>query len=143
MFRTPIVFEPSAMIKNPTDYLQILNIFSTPGSVRAHSVYLSALMAAEMDNERGERIALLISEQGWEISHLARLIRVDRKAIYDWLKGGGISSEALERLAVALETTRRFIQTGDGPAHHPRGAAPAVLLRQLADDLEAPASQDE
>ncbi len=100
-------------------------------------------MAAESDKERGRRIERLISEQGWDIAHLARLIRVDRKVIYGWRQGKGISSEALERLAVALETTRRFIETGEGPAHYPRGAAPAVLLKQLADALEALASQDE
>lgn len=116
-------------------------ISTAPKTPRVPSTF-PALMAAGIDKERGKRVELLMSEQGWDVAHLARLIRVDRKAVYDWKNGKGIGSESLERLAVALETTRRFIETGEGAAHYPRSSAPAVLLKQLADALEEHAGPD-
>lgn len=93
------------------------------------------------DKARGQRLEELIAKQGWQTSHLARVIGIDRKRLYGWKAGEPISSDALERLAVALETTRLFIESGEGPEHYPRGEAPTILLKQLADavaELEAP-----
>lgn len=88
--------------------------------------------------ERGERIDALMTRQGWQPSHLARVIGVHRNRISDWRAGRPISSDAMERLAVALETTRLFIETGEGDAHYNRGVPPALLLKQLADALGEP-----
>ena len=41
----------------------------------------------------------------------------------------------VERLAVALETTKSYIMTGEGPEHYPGEVPPALLLKQLADAL--------
>jgi hypothetical protein len=88
-----------------------------------------------VDTARGERIERLMTRQGWQTNSLARVMRVHRNRISDWKAGRPISSDALERLAVALETTRFYIETGQGDAHYPRGLPPALLLKQLADAL--------
>lgn len=73
---------------------------------------------------------------GWKPKALARAMRVDRGRIYGWKAGEAISPDMLERLAVALETTRHYIETGKGDRHYPRGEPPLLLLKQLADALE-------
>jgi transcriptional regulator with XRE-family HTH domain len=97
-------------------------------------------VAGDFDKARGERIEQLMTAQGWTPAHLARVIRADRKAIYEWKDGKRVSSEALERLVLALGTSRRFIETGEGEMFVPREEAPAVLIRQLADALDEQAS---
>jgi transcriptional regulator with XRE-family HTH domain len=89
-------------------------------------------MAERVDAERGRRIERLMDLQGWKPTPLARVMRVDRTQVYNWKAGRAISSDSLERLAVALETTRLYIETGEGEPHYPRGAPPELLLRQLA-----------
>lgn len=101
-------------------------------------------MAGEKrDAKRGHRIERLMDRQGWNPSGLSRVMRVDRGRIYDWRSGEPISSDLMERLAVALETTRLYIQSGEGPDHFPRGEAPELLLRQLLDDPEEQARSAE
>jgi transcriptional regulator with XRE-family HTH domain len=93
-------------------------------------------MAEDRDPRRGERIETLMTAIGWTPAPLARALRVDRKRIYGWKAGESISPDMLERLAVALETTRHYIETGNGDHHYPRGEPPLLLLKQLADALE-------
>jgi len=92
---------------------------------------------------RGERIEALMTRQGWQPTALARVLRCDRNLIPGWKAGRPISSDLLERLAVALETTRLYIETGEGDAHYPRTDPPALILKQLADDLGLPEASDE
>jgi len=99
--------------------------------------------AAGIDPARGQRIEDLMTRQGWSPSHLGRVLRADRKLIYGWKAGRPISSDLLERLAVALETTRLYIETGEGDAHYPRSEPPALILKQLADDLGLPEASNE
>jgi Cro/C1-type HTH DNA-binding domain len=95
------------------------------------------------DQERGKRIEDLMARQGEDSSHLARIMRVDRSQIYNWKSGKPISGESLERLAAALETTKRFIMTGEGPDHHLGGGPPALVLKDLADALDLPEPSDD
>jgi transcriptional regulator with XRE-family HTH domain len=92
---------------------------------------------AGINEARGRRIEALMDNQGWGPSDLARVMRVARTLIYGWKAGKPISSEHLERLAVALETTRHYIQTGEGDAHYPRELPPLLYLKQLAEEREA------
>lgn len=78
------------------------------------------------DSARASRLQELLEDQGWEVAHLSRTIDADPSRVYGWLKGETISSENLDALAAALSTSRRYIMTGEGPAHDP--AAPAALL---------------
>jgi len=88
-----------------------------------------------VNGARGERIEALMVRQGWQVNALARAMGVHRNLISGWKAGKPISSDALERLTVALETTRLYIETGEGDAHYNRGVPPALLLKQLADSL--------
>jgi transcriptional regulator with XRE-family HTH domain len=88
-----------------------------------------------VNHARGERIEMLMTRQGWQTNSLARALRVHRNRISDWKAGKPPSSDALERLAIALETTRTYIETGEGKQHVPREMPPAVILMQLADAL--------
>jgi hypothetical protein len=98
-------------------------------------------MAEERVNKaRGERIERLMTRQNCGVSHLARLVDVDRKAVYGWKAGKPIDPAYFERLAVALETTQRYIETGDGDSHYPRGLPPLLLLKQMAAEREAEGS---
>jgi len=95
-------------------------------------------MAEERTNAaRGKRIEELMDRQGWSPSDLGRAMRVDRTLIYGWKSGRAVSSAHLERLAVALETTRHYIQTGEGDAHYPRELPPLLYLKQLAEERDA------
>jgi transcriptional regulator with XRE-family HTH domain len=87
------------------------------------------------DQKRGERIEVLMTAQGWGPAALARAMRVDRKRIYGWKAGEAISSDMLERLAVALESTRRYIETGEGDPYYHRETPPALILKEIADAL--------
>ena len=113
---TPISTNLSPLAQNP---LRVLACMTQPGA----------------DEERGKRIEALMTRQGEDPSHLARIMRVDRKLIYNWKVGKPISGESLERLAVALETTKRYIMTGGGPDHYPGKEPPALILKELADAL--------
>jgi transcriptional regulator with XRE-family HTH domain len=97
---------------------------------------------ASRNPQRGERIEQLMTGQGWRPAPLARALRVDRKRIYEWREGAGISSDMLERLAVALESTRAYIETGEGDPFFHREDPPLLLLTQLA-DAAAPDSEDD
>jgi transcriptional regulator with XRE-family HTH domain len=92
---------------------------------------------------RGERIEALMARQGWQPTALARVMRCDRNLITGWKAGRPISSDLLERLAVALETTRTYIETGEGDAHYPRTDPPALILKELADALGLPETSDD
>lgn len=84
-----------------------------------------------------------MTRQGWQPSSLARVLRCHRNLITGWKAGRPISSDLLERLAVALETTRTYIETGEGEPHYPRTDPPALILKQLADALGLPKSSDD
>lgn len=88
-----------------------------------------------VDTARGERIEALMARQGWQPSDLARAMRVHRNRIADWKAGRPISSPLLERLAVALESTRLYIETGEGDPVYHRETPPALILKELADAL--------
>lgn len=92
---------------------------------------------AGINEARGRRIEALMDNQGWGPSDLARVMRVARNLIYGWKAGKPVSSEHLERLAVALETTRHYIQTGEGAAHYPRELPPLLYLKQMAEKQAA------
>lgn len=100
--------------------------------------FFPAMADETVDLGRGRRVEELMTAVGWKPSALARALRVDRGRIYGWKSGQSISPDMLERLAVALETTRRYIETGEGEPHYPRGDPPALLLKQLADALAEP-----
>lgn len=105
---------------------------------QANPITLLRQMAEDRTNpERGRRIEELMDRSGWTPAPLGRAMRVDRGLIYGWKAGKPISSDHLERLAVALETTRHYIQTGEGDAHYPRGLPPLLYLKQLAEEREA------
>ena len=118
-------------------------IVQTQGMSRAISkkilvpVNLPAAMAERggVDTARGERIEALMTRQGWQPSDLARAMRVHRNRIADWKAGRPISSPLLERLAVALESTRLYIETGEGEPYYHRETPPALILKELADAL--------
>jgi len=95
--------------------------------------FLAVMAETRVDKERGERIERLMERQGWKIAPLARAIGIDRKRIYEWRSGEPIGSDSLERLAVALETDRLYIETGEGEPHRPREEPPALLLKRLLD----------
>lgn len=99
--------------------------------------------AANIDPARGQRIEDLMTRQGWSPSHLARTIGADRKLIYGWKQGRPVSSIHMEGLAIALETTRTYIESGEGEMHHPRADPPALILKQLSEDLGLPEVSDE
>jgi hypothetical protein len=124
-------------LSHATVILQLNNMSTTIPKAQQFPTNFLALMAGEkVDPVRGERIERLIDRQGWGPSHLARVMRCDRSLIYNWKAGKEISSDLLERLAVALETTRLYIETGEGDAQYHREEPPAVILKQLADAAE-------
>jgi len=96
---------------------------------------------AGINEARGRRIEALMDEQGWGPSHLSEVTGAHRNLITGWKAGKPVSSDHMERLAVALETTRRYIETGEGDSHYPRGLPPLLLLRQMAEEApEGPAA---
>ncbi len=104
--------------------------------------FFPAMADERRDPRRGERIEELMTAVGWKPAALSRALQVDRARIYGWKSGDAISPDMLERLAVALETTRRYIETGEGDRHYPRGEPPLLLLKQLADALEELTAED-
>lgn len=118
-----------------TDSLHFYYVLATSPKIGRITSSFPALVAEDLDKARGERIEDLMTAQGWNPTHLARVIRVDRSLIYDWKDGRRVSSEALERLVLALGTSRRYIETGEGEPFVPRDEAPAILIKQLADAL--------
>jgi hypothetical protein len=99
---------------------------------------VAAVAKREKDPERASRLLALVEDQGWEKTHLARTIGADPSRVHGWLAGEPISSEHIEGLARALETTRLYIMSGDGPKYRPTMVArlDPLDLARAAEHLE-------
>jgi transcriptional regulator with XRE-family HTH domain len=77
----------------------------------------------QTDPERGERIAELMAERGYDVhggvTRLARELGVERGQIYRWKAGEAMHVDNLEALAVTLRTTITWIMSGSGAKHPP------------------------
>lgn len=71
---------------------------------------------SEVDPERGDRITDLMNQAGWTAMSLAERIGCDRGTPWRWQQGEPISGRYFGSLVEALETTRRWIVSGGGPA---------------------------
>jgi len=80
------------------------------------------------DLERGERIAELIADRGYDLhggmTRLAKEVGVERAAVYRWKAGEEMNFANLERLATALRTSITWIMKGTGPKHPPAELLP-------------------
>jgi len=85
------------------------------------------------DRERGLRISELVEDGGWQISHLAREVGVDRKRIYEWMNGAAMNSTSLAALAGVLDTTREYLLTGEGPVSPATSEGAAATLDRLVE----------
>lgn len=77
---------------------------------------LLAPTISDEDFARGERIADLMRRAGWTDITLAERIGCDRGGPWRWQQGKPISGRHIGLLVEALETTRRWIVSGEGPA---------------------------
>jgi hypothetical protein len=104
------------------------------------------------DMDRAGRLLELMEDQGWSPTHLAKEIArpgetADPSKVYRWLNGETISSEYLTPVCEVLETTRRYLITGEGEPHKPRVIAaldPSALDRvaeHLAKEPKPPAGK--
>lgn len=85
------------------------------------------------DEARGDRIRDLVQNGHWSATHLAREVGVDRTRIYDWMKGGAISSTNASELATALGTSRTYLLSGESP--DPLAAGGDAAVRQLLEKM--------
>jgi transcriptional regulator with XRE-family HTH domain len=77
---------------------------------------LVAATIKDEDSARGERITDLMNRAGWTDITLAARIGCDRGTPWRWRQGGPIAGRHIGPLVEALETTRRWIVSVEGPA---------------------------